>query len=64
MISHEWSPHIEAAAKAMYKRLKLHKDWPKWKGLDIDSFDHFCIAAQLAVNAFHKSAVAEIEVEI
>lgn len=60
----EWSPHIEAAAKAMYKRLKITKENPsKWRDLDIDAIDHYCIAAQHAVDAFHKSAIKEIEVE-
>lgn len=63
MMSHEWSPHIEVAAKAMYKRLNVLKNKPKWYDLDIDAHDHYCIAAKLAVEAFFKSASAEIEVE-
>ena len=63
MIANEWSPHVEAAAKAMYKRLNVHKRNPRWRDLDIDATDHYCIAAELAVNAFHKSAVKEIVVE-
>ncbi|WP_131827796.1 hypothetical protein [Mycolicibacterium fortuitum] len=56
----EWNPHTVAAAKAMYKRLNVHKRWPKWRDLDIDAFDHYCIAAELAIDAFHKSAIADI----
>lgn len=61
----EWSPHIEAAAKAMYKRLRIAdpERYPKWRHLGIDSFDHYCIAARNAVEAFTKSASADIEVE-
>lgn len=61
----EWSPHVEAAAKAMYKRLRIAnpEKYPKWRDLDIDSLDHYCIAAQLAVDAFHKSAVENVLVE-
>lgn len=57
-VSIEWSPHIIAAAKAMYKRLRIanREKYPKWRDLDIDSFDHYCIAAELAVDAFHESA--------
>lgn len=64
MIAHEWSPHIEAAAKAMYGRLNVLKKKPKWEKLDIDSTDHYCIAAQKAIDQFYKSASKEIEVEI
>ncbi|QSM04329.1 hypothetical protein I3U42_13585 [Mycobacteroides abscessus subsp. abscessus] len=60
----EWSPHIVEAAEAMYGRLRIAdpQRYPKWKKLGIDSFDHYCIAAELAVNAFHRSAVREVEV--
>jgi hypothetical protein len=63
-VSSEWSPHVEAAAKAMYKRLNVLKNKPRWRDSDIDSTDHYCIAAKLAIEAFHASAVKEIVVEI
>ena len=61
----EWSPHITAAAKAMYKRLCIEnpEKYPKWRDLDIDSLDHYRIAAKLAVDAFHESAVKNVLVE-
>ena len=62
MTGYEWSPHVEAAAKAMYKRLNVLKNKPKWRDLDIDATDHYCIAALLAVNAFHKAATKNVEV--
>lgn len=60
----EWSPHIVEAAEAMYSRLRIAdpERYRKWKKLDIDSIDHYCFAAKLAVDAFHYSAVREIEV--
>lgn len=58
----EWSPHIEAAAEAMFERLRGDKS-RKWRDLDIDATNHYCIAAKLAVDAFHKSASADIEAE-
>jgi len=65
-VMNEWSPHVEAAAKAMYSRLRIvnREKYPKWSKLDIDSTDHYCIAAKLAIEAFHKSAVEEIVVEM
>lgn len=65
-VSSEWSPHVEAAAKAMYSRLRIanREEYPKWSKLDIDSTDHYCIAAKLAIEAFHASAVKEILVEM
>lgn len=62
MIVREWSPHIEAAAEAMYGRLNVrgrNRRGTIW----ISTFDHYCIAAKLAVDAFHASATNEIEVE-
>ncbi|WP_280505795.1 hypothetical protein [Nocardia farcinica] len=54
-----------AAAKAMYKRLRVaDPDLPKWKRLDIDSTDHYCIAAQDAIEAFHRAAIEPVEVEL
>lgn len=66
MTFQEWSPHIVAAAEAMYKRLRIAdpERYPKWKHLDIDSLDHYYIAAEKAINAFHKSATETVVVEI
>lgn len=63
MKAQEWSPHIEAAAKAMYKRLNVLKNKPKWRDLDLDATDHYCIAAELAVKAFFESASATVDGE-
>lgn len=65
MTVNEWSPHILAAAEAMYKRLRIvnKEKYPKWKHLDIDAADHYCIAAELAITSFHLSATRPIEVE-
>ncbi|WPH57791.1 hypothetical protein [Mycobacterium phage WXIN] len=62
MTSYEWSPHVIAAAKAMYKRLNCNGGRPRWRDLDIDATDHYCIAAELAIQAFHKSAIKDVEV--
>lgn len=56
----EWSPHVEAAAEAMYQRLNVTEKKPPWSELDIDAVDHYCIAAQFAVEAFHKSAIQDV----
>lgn len=47
----------------MYKRLNVLKNKPKWRDLDIDATDHYCIAASLAIKAFFESASANAEVE-
>lgn len=59
----EWSPHVVKAAKAMYKRLNILKDGPRWRDLSRDSTDHYCIAAKLALDTFHYSATRAIQVE-
>ena len=58
----EWNPAIEVAAEAMYSRLRLAnpEKYPKWKKLDIDSYDHYCIAAQKAIMAFYRHGVEDI----
>ncbi len=64
-VGQHWSPVVVAAAKAMYKRLRVaDPDLPKWKRLDIDSTDHYCIAAQDAIEAFHRAAIEPVEVEL
>lgn len=59
----EWSPAIEAAAEAIYERLRLTRNGPKWSKVDVDTRDHYCIAARNAVVAFHNQAARPIEVE-
>lgn len=52
-----WSPAILAAAAALWGRLNVHQpDEPAFKDLDNDTRDHYCIAAQVAVRAFHRTA--------
>ncbi|MBO0676868.1 hypothetical protein JRC04_05285 [Mycolicibacterium sp. S2-37] len=58
----EWSPHILAAAEAMFDRLAINSA-RRWDDLDIDAADHYCIAAKLAVDAFHQSATRAVEVD-
>jgi hypothetical protein len=64
-VSREWSPHILEAAEAMYRRLRIvdKTRYPKWSKISIDAMDHYCVAAENAVRAFHESAVATIEVD-
>lgn len=59
-----WNPAVVKAAKAMYRRLRIadRERYPKWRDLDIDSFDHYCIAAQLAIEAFHHHGTKTITV--
>ena len=59
----EWSPAIDAAAEAIYERLRLTRKGPKWAKVDVDTRDHFCIAARNAVVAFHNQAARNIEAE-
>lgn len=60
----EWSPAILAAAEAIYERLRLTRKGPKWSKLnDDDVIDHYCIAAQNAVFAFHNQAARSVEVQ-
>lgn len=50
-----WSREVWVAAKAIYKRMRItHEEWPKWKDLDIDTIDHYCIAATNAIEAYLK----------
>lgn len=59
----EWSPGVMTAAKVMYRRLRLaDHDSPKWSKLDIDAIDHYCIAAQNCIEAFHYEASKNVEV--
>jgi hypothetical protein len=45
--SEEWNPVLVKAAKSMYARLRLGDDeLPKWSKLDVDSRDHYLIAAR------------------
>ena len=48
---------IMAAGKALYGRLHFFReDAPAWEDLDIDTSDHYYIAARHAVRAFHREA--------
>lgn len=47
---------MEAAAKAMYGRLKRFYKNPAWEDLDIDTQDHYRIAARHAIRAFYRTA--------
>lgn len=60
----EWSPAIDKAAEAIYERLRLTRKGPKWAKVDVDTRDHYCIAARNAVIAFHNQAARDIEVEV
>lgn len=53
-----WTPGILAAASAIYGRLHLHsdKDTPTFSNTDIDTLDHYCIAAENAINAYKEEA--------
>ncbi len=50
------TPPKEAAAKAMYGRLKGLYNNPAWEDLDIDTQDHYRIAASHAIRAFYRTA--------
>jgi len=51
------SAAVLAAGKAIYGRLNFYKEGaPAWEDLDIDTSDHYYIAAQHAVRAFHREA--------
>ena len=53
----DWSPALVAAADALVRRLKVAKpDLPYLNEMDIDSRDHYIIAARHAVRAFYKEA--------
>lgn len=53
-----WNPAVWAAAKSMHKRLRVaDPDLPKWSKLDQDTTDHYCIAAENAIKAFHRVAL-------
>lgn len=53
----EWPRPLVSAAIAMYGRLSLASEDPKpFKDLDIDTQDHYIIAARHAVRAFYRSA--------
>ena len=60
----DWSPAIEAAAKAIYDRLRLNTDKSKWPKVGDGVRDHYCIAARNAVVAFHATAAKSVEVEV
>jgi hypothetical protein len=54
------SPALMEASKALYGRLNFYKDdAPAWKDLDVDTADHYYIAARHAIRAFHRRAEAE-----
>jgi hypothetical protein len=53
----DWSPNVDAAARAMYGRLRIGDGRPKWSNLNIDEKDHYRIAASKAVQAFMSSAM-------
>lgn len=53
----DWSPPLVAAADALVRRLKVAKpSLPYLDEMDIDSRDHYIIAARHAVRAFYKEA--------
>ena len=53
----DWNPTIVEAAKVMYERLRLgDRELPEWPELDKDATDHYCIAAQNCIEAFHWEA--------
>lgn len=59
-----FSPAVRAAAKALYRRLRVADDsLPKWRRLDVDTRDHYCIAALAAVTAFQSEAARDVEVK-
>lgn len=59
----EWSPVIVHAAKVMYRRLRLaDSSLPKWSKLGVDATDHYCIAVQNAIEAFHHEASRSVTV--
>lgn len=52
-----WSKPSLAAGEAVYNRLKIgNPDATPFDDLDIDTLDHYCIAAKHAVRAFHREA--------
>ncbi|NKY60452.1 hypothetical protein [Nocardia flavorosea] len=58
----DWSPVIVSAAKVMYKRLRLgDPELPKWSKLSLDATDHYCVAAQNAIETFHYEASKNVE---
>lgn len=59
----EWNPTVVKAAQAMYRRLRLaNPGLPKWSKLGVDATDHYCIAAQNCIEAFHYEASRSVEV--
>lgn len=57
------SPALWAAAKALYGRLNFYKeDAAAWEDLDIDTIDHYYIAARHTVRAYNREAEKEIVV--
>lgn len=55
---------MDAAAEAIYERLRLTRKGPRWSKVDIDTRDHYCIAARNAVFAFHNQAARAVEVGV
>lgn len=52
-----WAPPLVAAATAMVNRLRIgDPDLPPLAEMDIDSRDHYIIAAQHAVRGFYREA--------
>lgn len=60
-----WNPAIESAAEAMYSRLRIAdpERYPEWGGLDIDSYDHYCIAAEKGIKAFYRHGLVDLPEE-
>lgn len=53
----DWAPPLVAAADALVRRLKVaDPELPYLNEMDIDSRDHFILAARHAVRAFYKEA--------
>lgn len=58
-----FSPAVRAAAQAMYRRLRAaDESLPKWRRLDADTRDHYCIAALAAISDFYSRAARDVEV--
>lgn len=53
----DWSPSLVAAAASMVDRLRVARpDMSRLEDMDLDSRDHYIIAAQHTVRAFYKEA--------
>lgn len=57
-----WSPEILAAASAIYGRIHLNdKEFPVFSQTDLDTLDHYCIAAENAINAYHRESAPDTD---